>query len=62
MDGSEEACQAFLDFLFSRLNAAFTDYLNDASRDDHARWWHENLQIEMVGSVIPLTISSYWYL
>jgi hypothetical protein len=51
MDSSEEARQAFLDFLFSRLSAAFNAFLYDDSCEDHARWWHENLQIEMVSSL-----------
>jgi len=48
MDNTEQARQAFLDFLCSRLNAAFNSFLTDLQRDEHAKWWHENLQIEMV--------------
>jgi hypothetical protein len=60
MDTTEEARQAFLDFLFSRLNAAFNAFIDDADREEHARWWHENLQTEMVGSFIILITGSYW--
>ena len=60
MDTTEEAHQAFLDFLFSRLNAAFNAFIDDAAHEEHARWWHENLQTEMVSSFIILISGSYW--
>jgi len=59
MDATEEARQAFLDFLFSRLNAAFNAFVDDTDREEQARWWHENLQIEMVSSFTMLTTCSY---
>src|ERR1700676_297310 len=59
MDNTEEARQAYLDFLYSRLNAAFNAFRADDSRDEHAKWWHENLQIEMVCLFINFLIWAY---
>ena len=59
MDTTKEAWQAFLDFLFSRLNATFNAFIDDTDHEEQARWWHENLQIEMVSSFTMLTTCSY---
>jgi hypothetical protein len=45
MDNTGEACQAYLDFLYSYLDAAFNAFKADDSHYGHAKWWHENLQI-----------------
>jgi hypothetical protein len=58
MDNTEAARQAFLDFLYSRLNAAFNAFKADDNREEHAKWWHENLEIEMVCLSIDYVICS----
>ena len=60
MGNTEEARQAYLDFLYSRLNAAFNAFKADDSHDRHAKWWNENLQTEMVCLFINFVICSYW--
>jgi len=51
MDDSEEAHQNFLEYQFSRLNAAFSAFLQDPNQDEHSGWWHRNFQVEMVCSL-----------
>lgn len=51
MDNSEESHQAFLNFLYSRLNAALRSFYADQQKDRHACWWHANLQIELVRAI-----------
>jgi hypothetical protein len=52
MDQTEQARQAFLYFLCSRLNAAYWAFSGDEGRDRIPRWWHANLQTEMVLTLI----------
>jgi hypothetical protein len=58
MDQTEQSRQVFLDFLCSRLNAAFLAYRLDQERDSRSGWWHANLQIEMVRRLVPIGISA----
>jgi hypothetical protein len=52
MDQTEKSRQAFLYFLCSRLNAAYWAFSGDEGRDRIPRWWHANLQTEMVFALI----------
>ena len=48
MERHEDSRQVYLDYRFSRLNAAFQAFVKDKNHSSRARWWHKNLHAEIV--------------